>query len=84
MKKKKKAFTFLKTLSNLQRCEINFLAGQMDEDDISVLKEASDSYLTFPWVLLRVNEEKLYFYLLRVVKLRQIYAYRYIAIYIYI
>lgn len=34
---KKNAFTFLKTLSNLQRCEINSLAGQMDEDDISVL-----------------------------------------------
>lgn len=59
-KKKKKAFTFLKTLSNLQWCEINFLAGQMDEDDISVLKEAPDSYLMFPWVLLRGNEEKLY------------------------
>lgn len=45
---KKNAFTFLKTLSNLQRCEINSLAGQMHEDDISVLKEAPDRYLMFP------------------------------------
>lgn len=55
---KKNAFTFLKTLSNLQRCEINSLAGQMHEDDISVLKEAPDRYLMFPWVLLRSVLEK--------------------------
>lgn len=74
-KKKKKAFTFLKTLSNLQRCEINFLAGRMDEDDISVFKKAPDSYLMFPWVLLKGNEENMFFFLLRVVKFRQINTY---------
>lgn len=55
---KKNAFTFLKTLSNLERCEINSLAGQMDEDDISVLREAPDTYLMSLFVLLRSTLEK--------------------------
>lgn len=55
---KKNAFTFLKTLSNLERYEINSLAGQMDEDDISVLREAPDTYLLPVFVLLRSVLEK--------------------------
>lgn len=39
----------------------------MDEDDISMLKEALDSYLMFPWTTFKISTEKvekLYFFIL--------------------